>query len=424
MTMAQNIRTMPSHGANWDGYGADMDAAVRELQAQVAALQSVASGTAPATAQARLTLGTGGVVKRNGTTYRTGGANAFQLVHNDYPSSRLMSHSEIDSLLDKAVTLKAGIVRAHTLGVNVGSSSNHLVTGVTGTTTPVISYNTAVWEVMDYAVAAAASRGLYLMVPMVDELHYYHGGKATWVNFRRPGTVSLDGNVKSSSSSTQRAAEDYFYTDSQIRTDFKKYISDWLNHVNQYTGLAYKDTPAIAIVETGNELWTADSFRTWTPEIAAYIKSIAPNVLVADGMAADGSSYWAAQNPAQDPIGHIVTTESLASTSIDVVGIHPYSVFTAADVTTAASRAASAGKAFLVGEYPWSKTAAPGIESAARGAANCVATAFWSLQNDADLHNNGAGYGIDDAALYVPGKDSTQTAAVARLQAHSTSLGQ
>jgi hypothetical protein len=421
--MAQNIRSRPSKNADWTDYGNDLDLAVRELQAQVAALQAAASTTpVPTTTQARLTMNSSGIIQKNGVKFRSGGANIFQLVHNDYPSSRLMSHSEIDSLLDKAVTLKAYYIRAHTLGVNIGSTSNHLVTGVTGTTNPVISYNSNVWEVMDYAVKAASDRGLYLMVPMTDELGYYHGGKRQWVNFRRPGTCSTDGNVKSANSSAERTAENYFYTDSQIKTDYKKYISDWLNHTNQYTGLAYKDTPSIAVIETGNELWTADDFRTWTPEIAAYIKFIAPNVLVADGMSADGSSYWASLNPPQDPIAHTVTAESLASTSIDIVGIHPYSVFTASDVTTAASRAASAGKSFAVGEYPWSKSTAPGIESAARNAPNVCFTAFWSLQNDADLHNNGAGYGIDDAALYVPGKDSTQTAAVSRLQTHSTNM--
>lgn len=370
--------------------------------------------------QPRLTMGSGGIVLRNGVKYRTGGVNAFQLVHNDYPSSRLMSHSEIDSLLDKAVTLKAGIIRAHTMGANIGSSSSHLVTGVTGTTTPTISYNTNVWEVMDYAVKAASDRGLYLMVPMTDELGYYHGGKRQWVNFRRPGSVSLDGNVKSANNPAQRTAENYFYTDNQIKTDYKQYIYDWFNHVNQYTGRAYKNEPALAIVETGNELWTADDFRTWTPEIGAYIKTVAPNILVADGMAADGSSYWT--DNGGDSIEHIVTTESLNASGIDIVGIHPYSVFKAVDVTTAARRAAAKGKSFNVGEYAWSKSTASGIESASRAEANVLFTAFWSLQNDADLHNNGAGYEIDDASLYVPGKDSTQQAAVTRLINHSLAM--
>ena len=48
------------------------------------------------------------------------------------------------------------------------------------------------WEVIDYAVWRADQLGLYLIAPFVDELGYYHGGKRHWVDFRRPGSVSLD----------------------------------------------------------------------------------------------------------------------------------------------------------------------------------------------------------------------------------------
>lgn len=363
-----------------------------------------------ATAQPRLTMTAAGMIQRNGVNYRKAGVNAFQLVHNDYPNSRLMTHAEIDTLLGKLATLKAGVVRAHTLGVNIGPSANHLVTGVSGTTSPVISYNAAVAEVMDYAVYVAGQLGLYLMVPMTDELAYYHGGKRQWVNFRRPGTVSLDGNVKSANSSTQRTAENYFYTDSQIRLDFKTYVSEWLNHVNQYTGVAYKNDPTIAIIETGNELWTsAQDAPGWAADLCQFIKGIAPNVLTADGAAADGAA---------------LNSTSLDSPYVDIFGTHPYTTFGPSNINSQAIQAAAKGKAYHIGEYPWSKSTAPDIESAARAAGNTFTTMFWSLQNDGDLHNGGPGqnYGTDDASLYVPGADATQQAAITRLQAHSQSL--
>lgn len=358
----------------------------------------------------RLTMTSAGMVQRSGVNFRKAGVNAFQIVHNDYPSNRLMSQSEINTLLDDAVTLKAGVVRAHTMAANIGDGAGHLVAGITGTTTPVITYRQAVWDVMDYVVKACVDRGLYLMVPMTDELAYYHGGKRQWVNFRRPGTVSLDGNVKSANSSTQRTAENYFYTDSQIRLDFKTFVSDWLNHMNPLTGRRYKDEPAIAIIETGNELWTsAQDAPTWAADLCQYVKGIAPNVLTADGAAADGAA---------------LNSTSLDSSWVDIVGTHPYSTFGPSNVTSQAIQAAAKGKAYHVGEYGWSKTAAADIEAAARAAGNTFTTMFWSLQNDGDLHNGGPGanYGTDDASLYVPGSDGTQQAAITRLQAHSQSL--
>jgi endoglucanase len=366
------------------------------------------NGGTTTTTQPRLTKTATGMIQKAGANWRTGGFNAFQLATNDYPSPRIMSHAEIDSLLDKAVTMKAYFLRAHTLGISIGDQPYHLVAGVTGTTTPVITYRPAVWEAIDYAIAGAAARGVYLMVPMTDELGYYHGGKRQWVNARRPGTCSTDYNVKSANSSTERAAESYFYSDPQIKADFKQYIKDWLNHVNRYTGRANKDEPAVAIIETGNELWTSvQDAPGWCVEICQHIESVAPLVLTADGGGTDGQS---------------LNQTSLASSAVDVFSTHPYSTYGPNDVTSQAIQAATAGKAYLVGEYPWSKAAAPSVEAAVRAAGNCFTSAPWSLQNDADLHNNGAAYGTDDVSFYVPGKDATQVAAVARLQAHAQAM--
>ena len=344
------------------------------------------------------------------TLYRTGGANIFQLAVNDYPSPHIMNHADIDELLDKCQPLNVGLIRAHTLGVSIGSNSYSLVTGVSGTSNPTISYNDVVWEAIDYAVAGCAQRGLYLMVPMTDELGYYHGGKRNWVNFRRPGTCSTDFNVKSANSPAERAAENYFYTDPQIITDFKQYLSDWLLHVNRYTGRANKDEPAVAIIEPINEGWTAaQDAPTWMPMIASHIKDIAPNVLVADGAAADG----------QD-----IVDQHLNSPDIDILGTHPYSTFGASDVTRMARQAATASKAFIIGEYGWSKANASAIEAAARAEPNVFTTAFWSLQRSSDLHNGGGAdkYGSDDASFYVPGKTQVERDAITRITAHGQSL--
>jgi len=373
----------------------------------------------------RLTVSSAGVVQRAGQPFRTAGANIFQLVNNDYPdkAGRLMTHAEIDSLLDRAVTLKLGVVRALTLGQNIGSTSAHLVAGITGTTNPVITYRPAVWEVMDYAIKAATDRGLYLVTTLTGEPGSYHGSKRDWVNFRRPGTCSTDLSVNSAGSETEKAAESYFYSDTQIGvTDFRTYTRDILTHVNVYTGRAYKDEPALCL-QSGNEMWTADSYRTWQTSWADYVKTIAPDTLILDGMGADLSSYWATQ-PGGDALEHIITAEALANQSIRVHTLHPYSVATAADVTEAARRCALAGKALAVDEYGWSKANAADIEAAVRASPNAFFSAWWSLQNDADLHNGGpgVGYGTDDASLYVPGKDATQTTAITRLLAHSSAM--
>lgn len=260
---------------------------------------------------------------------------------------------------------------------------------------------------MDYAVWRAGQLGIYLLPPFVDELGYYHGGKRHWVNFRRPGSVSLDYNVKSANSQAQRSAENYFYTDQQINWDFEKYVQDWLNHVNPRTGVAFKNDPALSIVQVGNELWTAaQDAPGWVAGKAAFIKKISPSTLIMDS----GTDGLAVQNMAW------------ASPYIDILETHPYSVYGANEVSSFASFAAAKGKAFAVGEYAWSKQNSPAIEAAVRSSPNVFTSALWSLQNDSDLHNNGAMYGGDDVSFYVPGKDSTQVEAVARIKAHHQAL--
>lgn len=348
-----------------------------------------------------------GMVQRGGVNFRTGGVNAFELVTNDYPSPRMMPHAQIDALFAKAVALDVGVVRAHTLAASVGNPFT-LVRGVSGSgSSPSIAYDQATWATIDYAVWKAGRLGLYLIAPFVDELGYYHGGKRQWVNFRRPGTVSLDAGVKAANSPRQRFAEDAFYTDRQVNWDFEQYIRDWLNHVNPLTGLAFKHDPTLSIVQVGNELWTAaQDAPGWVAEKAALIKSISPRTLVMDS-GADGLA---------------VEAMAWGSPDVDILETHPYSVFGAADVTRMARFAASKGKAFAVGEYAWSKTNAPAIERAVRETGNIFTSALWSLQNHRDRHNDGAAYGGDDVSFRVPGSDATQRAAVARIRRHDRRL--
>lgn len=366
-----------------------------------------ASSAAAPRGMARLTMTPDGVVQRRGVAFRRGGVNAFQLVTNDYPRPHLMRHAQVDVLLQKAARMGARFVRVHTLAASVGMPAT-LVRGVSGTgPRPRIAYDADVWDVIDHAVWRARTLGLYLVPPFVDEHGWYHGGKRHWVHFRRPGSVSLDPAVNAASSVTQRRAEHAFYDDRQIGWDFEAFLTDWLTHVNPRTGVAFKDEPVLSVVQVGNELWTAaQDAPGWVARKAALIKSIAPRTLVMDA-GADGLA---------------VEDMAWASPHVDILETHPYSTFGPGDVTRMAAFAAARGKAFAVGEYAWSKDTAPAVEAAVRAAPNAFTSALWSLHDDGDLHHDGAGYGIDDAAFYVPGKDDVQRAALARVRAHHRAL--
>lgn len=87
-----------------------------------------------------------------------------------------------------------------------------------------------------------------------------------------------------------------------------------LTHVNQFTGVALKDDPTILAWETGNELGGymlsgGAPPSAWTAEIAAYLKTLAPNTLVADGTDGLQDSNGALQNTGVNTVGVDLVTD-------------------------------------------------------------------------------------------------------------------
>jgi hypothetical protein len=73
----------------------------------------------------------------------------------------------------------------------------------------------------------------------------------------------------------------FFFSDYQLKQDYKNLVKYVLNRKNTLTGVLYKDDPAILAWETGNEL--RNSSAAWTTEMSSYIKSLDPNHLIMDG---------------------------------------------------------------------------------------------------------------------------------------------
>ena len=135
-------------------------------------------------------------------------------------------------------------------------------------------YNEELFRDFDQMLALCNQNQIRLVIPFVDNWQWW-GGIAEWAAFRG------------------RTAKE-FYTDNQVKQDFKDFISYVLNRTNTITGVKYKDDPAVLCWETGNELDAVNPYNNgpsageteltaWTREIAAHIKSIDSNHLVMDG---------------------------------------------------------------------------------------------------------------------------------------------
>jgi mannan endo-1,4-beta-mannosidase len=363
----------------------------------------------------------------NGQPIRLSGANAYWLGLDDNAGNSagsFPSHSTITNALQGIKAMGANLVRAHTVGISTGlSTSFETAAGV---------FNDDNLDSADWAVAEAGRLGIYLMVPLTDNWNYYHGGKWNFVHWAyqqnssgfaadTPGTTKDDPNERVFFANTAPGL--------RVRALFKAYISAWLNHVNPYTGLAYKDDPTLAIVETGNEVYYAAQVGSneWTQDIASYVKSIAPGKLVADGSAADRVA--------------VSSQPGITASAVDVLGAHYYPQTqsgsyppaefnatgtgypsgTALQQLAADSVAADgAGKPFIVGEYPWTRATVNQWYSAIQNDGRIDGDLFWSFIGGTETH--GGSFGSDDYPVHYPYQGSNEQTYAPALAAHIDAL--
>ncbi|KNZ61406.1 uncharacterized protein VP01_1404g2 [Puccinia sorghi] len=308
----------------------------------------------------------GTVLKAGSSTYRPVGPNIYWLGLDEnegqrisYPSRTRVREAfaivrSLGLIVEQAAAMGANTVRSISMGVSVGHPLS--VWPVKGET------NEDAFESIDYAVGTARQYGISSALPcstcgfapifsttrQID--HSSHRqlsvgipclddaesdllllGKYTFLKWEGINTTDSD-------------AESNFYRNENVIESFKNYIEVILTHVNQYTGIAYRDDPTILAWETGNELGAFDLEEgappaSWTNSIARYIKSIDRNHLVVDG--SDGVF---------DSDGDDI--EGLDVDAVDVISDHLYPPdnFT---FWQDYGLAMAAEKVLLIGEYDW-----------------------------------------------------------------------
>ncbi|KAI0486556.1 glycoside hydrolase superfamily [Xylaria cf. heliscus] len=214
------------------------------------------------------------------------------------------------------------MIRSHTLGVSTGNPlSIWPEKGV---------LNEEAFNTIDWAVYQAGLYGVRLLVPLVDNYDYYHGGK---YNFLRWAGFNLTQSKDSNNPTIQQ-----FYTNATIVATFKDYIKTLLRHKNQYNNLTYAEDPTIFAYESGNELlgpiWgDMNCPADWVRDIAKYVKSLAPNKLFFDG------TYG-------------INKTHLDIKEIDVFSDHFYPLDTK-KLNAGIAAVESVGKVYYAGEYDW-----------------------------------------------------------------------
>ena len=315
----------------------------------------------------------------NGKPFRFSGANIYWLgLDENVGGINYPSHFRVDDALAAAQEMGASVVRSHTLGISVGCSlCLEPSRGV---------FNETAFQHIDYAIMAAQKHGIRLIIPLVDNFHYFHGGKHNFTDWRGI------------------ADEKQFYYNPAVIGDFEQYISRILNRVNSYTGIAYKDDPTILAWETGNGLTAPAS---WVETIAAYIKSLDANHLVIDGNS--GQSYSSS-----------IFTSDLGLSDVDIYAGQYYPLDISA-LNKQAGQAHRANKVFIAEEYAWNnKRGGDPLETFLSTIETNSAIAgdlFWSLFGHKDTfgyvqHNDGY-------TLHYPGDTEDMRQRAQALRGHA-----
>ena len=169
-------------------------------------------------------------------------------------------------------------------------------------------YPEPAWRRMDYAIYLAHVYGIKLIIPLMNQwpefggldtvlgwvgvefdLPDYSEGHYQWENaIKEYRDIYWDSKTDDNWPNTE---DDYPNASTEVQQIYMDYVTHMLNRVNTYTGVAYKDDPAIMIWEIFNEPrfgpWGGDStgkkVLKFLEKAAAHIKSIDKNHLVSTG---------------------------------------------------------------------------------------------------------------------------------------------
>ena len=316
--------------------------------------------TVPAALAAQKAAAPGPFVQRSGDQlmlagkpYRFGGANIEWLGLVGYgpadpAGTHYASNFEIDDALTTAKEMGVRVVRSQTMGDSVGCPQ---------CLEPALGqFNPAAFERIDYALRAARARGIKVIPTIVGDDAQGGGTGCVYLHWRAiavPNCSLID--------------MDPFWTDQTVLGDVEEHVKALLDHVNVYTGVAYKDDPTIL----GWDLLNGGGSPTlWTRQIGQYVRSLDPNHLILSG----------ANNVGLNAVDACVSF------------VYPHWSLPLSFVQNWIDTCRSAGKPYIVYEYGWDTTNFPTRPSlgaflaALRAQPEVSGDAFWALQAHADGH--------------------------------------
>jgi mannan endo-1,4-beta-mannosidase len=280
----------------------------------------VAQSTSRAVKVSGLVTRSGSRLMLNGKPFRFAGANLdnLNLASNRYSlivsitgkiDAYYPSHWAIDDAFETLRRMGGTVARVYSAGTQGSPLAIEPELGV---------FNEDAFRQLDYVIKSAGEHGIRLDLILVSQQDFYVGGREVFSHWR-------DGKS--------------FYEEPVV-SDFEQFIRKVLTRVNSYSGVAYKDDPAILAWETNNEI--TDSPIWWENRICSFIKKTDPNHLVINGN----------NLPIMAPID-----ERLSEPAADIYVAHYYEHWSMPwNLAAHAAAVAKAGKVFIVEEFGWDRS--------------------------------------------------------------------
>jgi mannan endo-1,4-beta-mannosidase len=136
-------------------------------------------------------------------------------------------------------------------------------------------YDERVLDGLDFFIAEMGKREMKAVM-VLNNYWQWSGGMAQYVSWKEGTPIPYPGDWDEF---MEYAAK--FYDCSECQSWYREHIEVIIHHVNPYTGLRYRDDPAIFAWELANEPRRYP--YSWIDETAAYIHSLDPNHLVTTG---------------------------------------------------------------------------------------------------------------------------------------------
>ncbi len=299
-------------------------------------------------------VGTGFVTRSGPTLYlnnhvfRFAGANIdwLGLVSDTWKDTYYPSAYEVDDAFATIQEMGGTVVRSQTLGIGV--NCDKCIEPSLG------RFNQEALRHIDYAIKSAGEHGIKLVIPLSETALVCTGEEPVFPLFYSGNMCNF---VRWRDSTNIRD----FIANPTIIKDFERYIDVVLNHVNTYTGVAYKDDPTIlgwencngcgTFITRGGSQSDMKSLASWVQEIGQHIKQVDEQHLYEDGSSLFTNDPEVARAASVD-----IISEEIYPFWDRVMGISqgtsPHTT-TPSDVANLAAKVVADGKVFIVREFGW-----------------------------------------------------------------------